>query len=258
MRKRQYAPVGPVAVLADLAQRGEFGDYHLLLAHAVLMDPPAWRHLVATYRPDFVIMDNSLIELGESLPGTAILEAASIVQADAIVLPDKLLDMEATLEMAVRAYEELPHDGGVPDLMAVVQGESLPEVYQCAEWLVREINPAYLAIPRCLTDEVASRTVLARELYRRYQRPIHLLGFSHDVFDDVRAARCVGVMGIDSAMPIWYGNLGYDLPVSPLGDMREQIVPMRRPSDYWQHTHVSEQAYQNVRRVRSWLRNLEL
>lgn len=262
MISRRYAPVGPLRVLEALDSIDHLGDYLLLLAHDVLADQSNWsgfirewkhRNVGRTNKSDpYIIMDNSLIELGYPLSAKETAIAMDAVGADVYVLPDVLGDMEATIERVQVAYKTHQVPIGA-DCMAVVQGKTLDEVMECASALYDIAHPKAFAIPRVITDTVCSRQVVVDKLWMRYALPIHLLGFSHDLSDDVYAARMRGVMGIDSAMPIWYGLQGKRLPnIPPDGD--NQIIGSR-PKDYMWCSGVSELAVMNVQRVRKWLRH---
>jgi hypothetical protein len=249
----QYSPVGPLAVLESIHEANPGGcDYLLLLAHDVLEAPEAWQNFVAAANPDFIIMDNSLIELGYPLAAKDIMHAADIVDADILVLPDVLLDADETINLSRQAFMELRAAGNKRPVMPVVQGRTITEVMACARTLNELFRPPMLALPRVLTDYVASRTYLSKKIHHDFGKPIHLLGFSNDLCDDMRAAQHWFVTGIDSAMPIWYGLTGNVLPEEPPGILN--IIDAKRPKDYFTRAAVNDLALQNMETVRSWIR----
>lgn len=253
-----YAPVGNTHVHKQLYQLGILGDYHLLLTHLLIgKGAPAaqdfWRRFVdgtGISRLDITV-DNSVVELGESLPFDKVIEAAKRVGATTVVLPDVINNGPATAqsgEDAMDAYVEDLEEAGIGAL-GIPQGSDIEEVLDCAKQLV-ELGVQRIGISRYTADgPLGSRVELARKLWRDYELPIHLFGFSNNLLDDLTAARLPGVIGIDSAMPIWYGYAGRTLPDSP-----RKIDTGRRPSDYEHEARdLTHQVRVNVDRVREWL-----
>src|SRR5881392_1163767 len=106
----RFAPVCSLDMLKELDYYQVLGDYHLLLAHEVLKQPNEWKKFYSKIRSflgsnPFVIMDNSLIGLGRPLEAEQIAEAADIVTADVVVLPDVLQFYQETVDASVTAYE---------------------------------------------------------------------------------------------------------------------------------------------------------
>ena len=196
-------------------------------------------------------MDNSLIELGHPLPPADILRAAELVRARAIVLPDKLGDAAFTVRASEQAALDLGKPPAYAGYMCVVQGQNVEEVMQCAEDLVSLPHVKYLSIPRVLANLGMSRIDLAQKIYDRHKLPLHLLGFSDNMRDDMMAATMSGVMGIDSAMPIWLGAKGQSLP---------SAIPPRnifgsRPETFWTDNMKTAQQVININRVRRWIKS---
>jgi len=202
----------------------------------------------------YIIMDNSLIELGYPLPVEDVVAAAEIVNATVIVLPDVLGDRIKTLEHATKAaitLDELrprsPYARRVK-MLGVAQGQTLNEVFSCARDMIQLIGVDIISIPRHVTAKVGSRIKLA-EMVRQYGRPVHLLGFSENLLDDFTALGIPGVMGIDSAVPIWYGLQGFELPTTP--PINADFG--KRPEDYESQTEINSKVIQNLRRVDRWV-----
>jgi hypothetical protein len=253
-----------------MAEAGVLGSYHLLLAHQVL-DQPAIHE--AFYKgqlprmrkyPDsenrslrktpYIIMDNSLIELGYPLPVEDVVIAAETVNASVIVLPDVLGDRIKTLEQTTKAVitlDELrprsPYARRVK-MLGVAQGQTLNEVFSCARDMIQLLGVDIVSIPRHVTAKVGSRIKLA-QMVRQYGKPVHLLGFSENLLDDFTALGIPGVMGIDSAVPIWYGLQGFELPTTP----PVQADYGKRPEDYESQTEINSKVIQNIRRVERWV-----
>jgi hypothetical protein len=186
------------------------GDYHLLLAHDVLDHPVDYRCLFGERTKQmFVLLDNSLIELGYPMELDDLLEAAAIVRASVIALPDHLGDMHKTCVDSQDFYQRLLRKYGgsmanCPDVTGVVQGQTIQECMYCADVLVRQCNSSrLLCVPRVLVKTLGTRMGVCCALGVKYPGvPIHLMGFSDNILDDVSCARLPNVVGIDSAVPI--------------------------------------------------------
>lgn len=252
----QFAPVVSLGMAQQLEAAGLYGSYHLLLAHQVLADPSGWRDLFTSIRAKrivMVIMDNSLIELGESLNESALLEAVQIVEANTLVLPDKSHDLPETIHMSLGAAKRL-QDKMPPycKFMAVAQGSTFSEYLLCAEILNKIEGLGALSIPRNAAVLMRSRYELVKEVYRRTRRPLHLLGFSDHLDDDILSARlgpAYGVIGIDSAAPIRQGMAGQVYNWSTYKN-----CPPRKPDYLDVHpTFLDPMVKENVTWVRSQL-----
>jgi hypothetical protein len=224
---------------------GVLGDYHLLLAHKVVAEPDAWlsfyEHLHETYPEPFVIMDNSLIELGEPLDAMALIEAASIVNASCIVLADSLSQAHETVRLSEAMANELERRNNKFPLMGVCQGWDIPELEFCANIFVTDLGVEYLCVPRVFCNTYGSRGP-AIQAVQPYKRPIHLLGFSNDKWDDIASAKMNGVMGIDSAEPVWRGLRNEEFGLN--------LVPESRPPKYLESTEFRSLSTSNVQFVR--------
>ncbi len=250
-----FAPVVSLGTAKLLEQQGLYGDYHLLLAHQVLSQREPWRQFLAEIRSKRkikVIMDNSIIELGQPLPEDQLLEAVHITQADYLVLPDKIDDFSTTIwrsfKGAATLAEQLPP---YCSFLGVVQGRTFTECLTCAETLAHLSALGALAVPRGLPRQFRSRFELTKEVWRKTKLPIHLLGFSGMLEDDLATASLgdsFGVMGIDSAVPIREGlaERRYNYEFN-----RQGLV--RRKPDYLDvhPTMIPDEVGINIRWVRS-------
>lgn len=244
----EFAVVAPLEVHKRLDEQKQLGTYQLLLAHEVLDDPSAYFDFWHDRPNQFIIMDNSLIELGRPLPINFVCEAADIVNADVVVLPDHLGSRLGTLESSYLALDQYQQLKARFKTLAVAQGTSQNDVFSCGRDLIA-MGIDMLSIPRHVQTTTGSRVWVTQQL-AKYNHPIHLLGFSNNNYDDMFAANLPQVMGIDSAMPIWYGNHRSGLlPFEPRVDSNYG----KRPFDYNVTTKVTEEAIENVRRIRGWL-----
>jgi hypothetical protein len=261
----EFAPVASLPIYKRLLDSGDLGNYHLLIASEVLKDVDGW-HDFWTYPPfapedhpvvkSFIIMDNGLIETGKPLPPLQLFRAAEAVDANCIVLPDKLGNYDATRKLFLKHFA--PMSAGPFPLMGVLQGQTYADVRRLLSLYV-EYGVQYVSVPRVMVDIFGSRIELVHMINSEVDsglKPwIHLLGFSNRLEDDMIAASHPMVMGIDSAVPIWMGLANEEyLPSRP----PVNLDLGRRPKNYWSlepdpHTVNIDIVNANVRKVRAWL-----
>lgn len=204
-----YSPVAPIDCLLKIQQVGFLGNYLLLLAHDVVANEDKYRQLISNFA-GVVIMDNSLVELGEAVDTKTMLEACEITNANYAVLPDVLLDTDGTIEASTTAARQ-GFDSGLAICPTIVaQGKTIEDCVRCVADIAGELivdTDFMISIPRALVDVVGTRSVLLETLYGIYGKaiPMHLLGFSSNYRDDIMCASMAGVTGIDSATPIRLG-----------------------------------------------------
>lgn len=249
----RFAPVVPVHMAASLQngsqQRDYLGEYHLLLAHDVIDKPDQYREIYGKVRTDyvshsFIIMDNSIVELGKAMEIADLLRACQILRPDCLVIPDVMGEGEETRIKArsfVREYcqkaLELESKGWeAPPLLGVIQGEDVEDALETYMLYYSLPLVDYISVPRIITKQHGSRMPLLLAMQRqqgtlRSFQGLHLLGFSDNILDDVACARMPFVKGIDSAVPIraGLGNIRMDLNdvewskmVGPRGSFWEQ------------------------------------
>jgi len=252
----KYAPVAPYPLLKDLASRQALERYHLLLAHEVAAHPYEYNSVIPG--DSFIIMDNSVVELGAPVSWDIMSRAIRTFEACqmAVVLPDVMLDSAQTVAMSRQAANiwMLPPNSCY---MAVPQGRTFDEVVNCARALAGIPGVGYLAVPKCVGDLVGGRSQLVEAL-SNIQLPIpipgahiHLLGFTDNLEDDMRCCRMDAVMGIDSAVPIRMGMAGHYMHLEMKGDYAG------RRGTFWQDysaptSRLTRQALQNVHMIRTW------
>lgn len=232
----EFAPVAPIDVLTQL---NDPGHYHLLLVHEVMEHSRSHRDFWESpeHQDDFVILDNSVIELGYPAPVGVMTAWAGILPANTIlVLPDVIGDMQGTLDGAIAT---LSSSKRTPDrFLGVVQGTTFGEAMNCA-FEYSKMGLKFISVPRHLGDKLGTRIDLVNEIHARTEMNIHLLGFSKNVEDDLAAARQPGVIGIDSAVPIWSEHIF--------------ATNLHRPINYLEWVSLPPWANGNVSEVRTWL-----
>ncbi|KKN65409.1 hypothetical protein LCGC14_0481290 [marine sediment metagenome] len=247
----RYSPIAPLTLLEQLHEKEILGNYLLLLAHDVLEYPRGYIDLMdhigvmEDFYPEerFIIMDNSVVELYQPLPPGKVIEAANLVEANCIMIPDVLGDFQLTQKL-VMEHASLLRNCGFP-LMKVPQGSNAAELVQCVDWLrdyleVPNGDVDYWGIPRWIANQEGSRIPIIQYINAKCEDPkMHLLGMSAYLSDDLRCTKLPGVMGIDSANPLVMGFARVDLSTT------SAYVHMHR-GNYWQRTHPDGPVIRNV------------
>ena len=242
-----FAPVAPPELLLNLKLSGHLGNYHLLLAHDVLAQEDAYTKAFENTSNQFIIMDNSVVELGTPVSADDMLMAIAAVNANLVVLPDFIGDCDKTIEASKAVADRWTAEGLEP-FMAVPQGQNLPEMLTCANHLMIHEGVTSWGVPRAAVKTLGSRQALITALHNLAPDfTIHCLGFSDNLLDDIACARRECVMGIDSAVPLRLGLINETITLdSP------QDVPKR--GDYWETAKEPNlKVLENLQRVRAWL-----
>ncbi len=252
----RYSPIGPIKILQKLQASHALENYLLLLAHDVIGHEADYVFLLDEItHPDFVddlvIMDNGVIELGKAMPFEQVVEAADIVMAHCIVMPDVLGDFQATQQAVEAEWGKI--DACDYPIMKVPQGADVSEVTRCIEWLITAIPthedfPDYWGIPRWLTNKagIGTRKPFIEYINRVCENPqIHLLGMSEDWVDDIVCAHMPNVIGTDSANPIVFGLADQYLGVNKYRHLDR--------GDYWEQTDINYNVLRNITYVRNAL-----
>lgn len=251
-----FAPVCPSRILKALEPHNS-GNYHLLLAHDVAQDP-GYKEFFDKLHLATVIMDNSVIELGNAVDLNVIKQACHNVEPTTIVLPDVLLDAKATIESCKAALVEWRvafHDLIVKPIaytslnrgfMIVPQGKTIEEWAHCAEQFANDPDINFWGIPRNLVGQIGTRKEAIEIAHAlNPSRPIHLLGFSDDIIDDVLCARSRFVNGIDSAVPLRIASEGQNMTLTLKTGPR---------GNWWDVCEFVPKMDYNVELYRNWIR----
>jgi hypothetical protein len=239
----KFAPVVPVHFARKLLEAGVLGDYHLLLAHDVAEKSSQYaavfEELRASGEDPFIIMDNSVIELGRPVSLEVMEEACNAVKPSCVVLPDVVTDKNETLKLMRVTMQSWMHSHVLADIpfMAVPQGKTLTELLGCAGEINNMLGPQLKlwGMGRFVTKLLGSRKVFLEQLLKMeqmwgYNRKLHMLGFSDNIQDDIEVTKLYPefVMGIDSAVPLRIGQQGIllekDTDAGPRGDFWERPV----------------------------------
>ena len=264
MVMRKFAPVAPIQVLRGMLSHGvtTFGNYHLLLAHHTVEKAEEFAdlfrdvHANGNAHETTIIMDNSIVELGESQCFDMMKQACAIVKDNApsinliAVLPDVMGSggpTQAAVSMAIEEWSELLESG--IELMMVIQGNSIGDFLETADFALEYPQIRFWGIPRILYKTVGSRADALQRLADHlapkgldFYPGMHLLGFCDNMEDDYLSAHFVGlpIMGIDSAVPLRVED-----------DFNIGMIPESRPPNWFEDAVFDHQMVRNLQLARA-------
>lgn len=178
---------------------------------------------LATMNKGYKILDNSLIELGDAMSLERVLAAAEDIGAHEIVLPDKFLDCDGTLERVERALSQISKEpGDIPyKLMAVVHGKDEADWFRCFEALNKIPAIDVLGIPK-ITHKLHpdGRKYFVNNITT--DKEIHLLGVWNS-FNEFKGMDTSKVRGVDTSLTCILAK--HDLAVNAVRD-DSQIIDL--------------------------------
>lgn len=232
--------IPPVPELQNYPQR-----MHLLLYHLLQEYRDYHQHYVnARIRGDYLILDNSAYELGESVNLDSLILKAIRLNVQELVAPDVLGNSLATIErteaflLALRQRERF-FKNGIPRIMLVPHGQTHHEWVGCLEILLAkhhfyfpEKTPV-VGIARRYEDIDGGLIGLVDQCkVKRTQRmfDVHLLGWGRDIW----ALGTIGhkhpwVRSVDSAKPFHLGMAGISINIH-----KPKVQYVGRPQDYFE------------------------
>jgi hypothetical protein len=247
MFEAKFAPIASPSVIRRFAQIGIQQNYMFLLVHEVSKHPYEYRELVrdvcAKFHTVDIIVDNGVIERGEPWEVEEIFATVEEIKCRGAKFCIPHRDwLREDLRTCDAAHEDVPKIVRAKHIPLVIpQGATLNQVtYSMTR--IGDLCPSYRwGIPRWMADEFETRADLVR-IIRTYwpMAGIHLLGFSNNFFDDMACCHLPGVVGIDSAMPVWFEH-----------DLRQGGPPpqMKRPKDFFEWVGAPHPASRNCRYV---------
>lgn len=172
---------------------------HMFLTHLVESNPTYRK--AAFEAPGYKILDNSLIELGGAVDLERVLEAAEVIHADEIILPDVFQKGPETLEVVAQSIEYLKsaYPYGCPyRVMAVAQGRNKDEWARCYNKLLKMPEVDVIGIPKiCAKMHPQGRAYFIKQICSLGAKEHHLLGlwysfsefsaYPQEVLDKIRS-----------------------------------------------------------------------
>lgn len=217
----EIATIVPTSHLCFTEQDG----YKMALAHVAKEDRRYFEFFKET--EGFTILDNGAAELGEGVGFDSFYEMAMKLEPDEIVVPDVLLDAEATIQRAQDFYESGMYLGPWDRRMGVPQGKTLEEYRESLAYFLEQEWVTTIGISRFVSKidiNYSHRwTLLARipELLES-DKEIHMLGCSTDPLEFCTIDRRLPgrIRGADSGIAAIFTQAGMRLAN---GDLKPNI-----------------------------------
>lgn len=217
---------GAIVVPANLLERyGRYTDYHLVLAHLINQRGDYknfWRQQAAA--GNFIILDNSVIELGHPMPREDLTKAVNSLLPTELVLQDFPLDPQKTYK---EAYEQGQYwKEKYPDMSLMV----VPQWYGSKDlesWFDSLYDLALLewvdtiGIPKFLKDK--RPMAVSRLNLNRPDMQYHLLGtWGNPQAELAKYTHLTWLRGVDTKAPLRFSTRGVVLhpKAGLLGDFR--------------------------------------
>ena len=154
-------------------------NMNMFLTHLVEEDE-AYRNMAKNHK-GYKILDNSLIELDEAMSMKDVLNAAELIGADEVVLPDVFKNGSETIKATLNALGEHKEELKKYKTMAVVHGETIDEWIRT--FLIFSARPDIdvLGIPKVMHEQftahgIPGRARILNKVISLTDKEIHLLG----------------------------------------------------------------------------------
>lgn len=179
----------------------------MLLTHLV-EKYPSYVDEALKHADTYIILDNSLIELGGALSMERLIKAAEKVLADEIILPDVFKDGEATYQSTLKSIEWLREHNllGRFNLMAVCHGTTEEEFTKCFNRLNDLPEIDVIGIPKVMSSmpwvKDRSRKSL-KNVFMHSHKKIHFLGSWYNLAEllDLGTDVWNKVRSVDTCLP---------------------------------------------------------
>lgn len=167
---------------------------------------------MAKNRPEgsFLILDNSIVELGESVTLQDILDAAKEVNADEIVLRDAYPNGPKTILRIKEDIEYLRKNNltNKYQIMAVCHGESVEDFKATFDYINSVPEITTIGIPKVLCKWLPTKSRLElAEIFTKTDKQIHLLGSWYNLGEQIDFANSKysnRIRSCDTCLPSLY------------------------------------------------------
>lgn len=171
---------------------------NMFLTHLVL-EYPEYAKLAKNYK-GYKILDNSLIELGDSMGFDLILKAAKLIKADEIVLPDAFMNKNLTLKRTKKTLRDYKQELKKYKTMAVIHGETYEEIYDLYNIFRQNENIDVLGFPKVWTKQYGSRSKIVKALAENAtNKEKHLLGIWNNL-TELKEYTNLNIRSVDSSL----------------------------------------------------------
>lgn len=256
-----------VATIVPQAHLDVIADDNYLMCISHVVQDKRNRNYTAFFRGksvmgDYVILDNSVIELKAPESIESIIKSAELVAADEIVLPDQSFDMERTLQLTRHAIAELKARGLPYKRMAAPHGTTALRWISCARTLIEEGDIDTLGLSYLYTEMFKGRINMVKVIYPYAVQTgvnIHLLGCMIDPIEVYEISQHYpNVRGVDSAISCVYAQngirMGAGMPPRPprnldfATDQYDELL-LRWNVLWWKERCLSGENFPDTRRT---------
>lgn len=211
MKAACIVPISALSLIED-------HSYYLALAHIALGSSAYASFYRSRSKETFVILDNSVHELGKPLEPFLLAQAMQLTKPDLLVLPDNMWDPEENLALARTFLLSVPELADIfprLQLMAVPHGRNASE-YTCNLEALLDLSPSQYPLTYVGLGKIARRlglrTILAKQAISAGKK-VHFLGAWEDPVAELLEGKELGeaVTGIDTSYVTRLGLLGRTL-----------------------------------------------
>jgi hypothetical protein len=220
----------------------EFNDYQYCLPHLLDQDTAYRKHFYDFKKSGgYIIMDNSLHELGEAYDHERLMFWVNELEPDEFIVPDVWMDVEATIQNAKEWIQFEYPKNTTP--VAVVQGRSFQEAEECyftlkhmgykkiafsygADWYMDKFHGIHVDKAKMMGRISAVKQMFHNGTIKKNDR-VHLLGCSLPQ-EFGWYENCSYIESIDTSNPIMAAleGIGYDefgLLTKPKANMNDHF-----------------------------------
>ncbi len=151
----------------------------------------------------YIILDNSIVELGGAVSLNRLCDAAEEIQADEIILPDVMEDGPATVALVKKNIAGLYKRYGKTwpfKIQAVVQGKTPEEIEHCFCDLANIPEVDVLGIPKHFAFKHSRGRVGFEYLWEDCKKEIHLLGLAQSFTELAQYADPEAIRSCDTSL----------------------------------------------------------
>lgn len=243
----QIALITPTSMLNNLCVTLK---YQMCLAHRVLADEKyAQFYSECSDRGQYVMMDNSLWELGSSMSVEDLVTACDIAGPSELTVPDVFRDGPATIELfqhfitaPTTALIQGPADDVRCEFMVVAHGKDRREWLECFDYFNANGSLHTIALPKVLDKiwtpggRIGCVEFLEATGRVNPEKEYHCLGIWDDPIEVLLLAQHPWIRSLDTALPIHAGMQGIkfhrDLGTSRRRPKRPHVYFEAKREDY--------------------------
>ncbi len=224
--------VALIAPTKFLDQLCDARPVQMALAHMILEDVQYRRFY--TDRSDLVIMDNSLIELGDAVDFELLVNAASLINPKEVILPDAFRDGQKTISRFLDVITYSDQFTWATNFV-VAHGRHNAEWVECFDFFNQHPHAHTIGIPKVLDEiwepggRIGACAFLESSGRIREDKNYHLLGVWTDPIEILCLSKFEWIRSVDTALPIHAGMSGCHFGPTGLNGVDKP----RRPHRYF-------------------------